>query len=77
MSDLVAKEIILTGSVVGNRQDIKEMLQFAADNNVYPIVEEFAFDDFPKALDKLENGRPQFRCVVNVQEFSKNNGLFQ
>ena len=40
------------------------------------MVEEFSFDDFPKALDRLENGRPKFRCVVNVQEYSKSNGLF-
>ena len=47
------------------------MLQFSVDHNVYPICETFAFEDFPKAFDKLENGRPKFRCVVNVKDWAK------
>jgi len=39
--------------------------------------EEFAFEDFDKALDKMENGRPKFRCTVNVQDFSKKHNHFK
>lgn len=74
---LVVNEIRLVGSLVGSRADIKEMLQLCVDKDIYPIVEEFAFEDFDKALDKLENGRPKFRCVVNCGEFAKKNGLFK
>ena len=53
------------------------MVKICVDKKVYPMVEEFAFDDFPKAFDKLENGKPQFRCVVNCGEYAKKHGLFK
>lgn len=72
---LVLNEYHIVGSLVGSRADTNEMLEFCAKNNVYPLVEEYSFEDFPKALDRLENGKPIFRCVVNCGEYSKNHGL--
>jgi len=46
------------------------MLDASTKYGVYPMVEEYSFEDFPKALDKLEHGRPFFRCVVNVKDFT-------
>merc|ERR1711957_408398 len=71
----VMNEIHIVGSLVGSRKTIQEMLQFCADNDIYPIVEEFGFENFDKALDKMENGKPIFRCVVNCGEYSKTKGL--
>lgn len=73
---LVFKEVKIIGSIIGTRKVINEMLDFCVKENIYPMVEEFSFEDFPKAFDRLENGRPKFRCVVNVEEYSKNNNLF-
>jgi len=53
------------------------MLQLCADKDIYPMCEEFEFEDFDKALDKLEHGRPKFRCVINCQNYAKKNGLFK
>ena len=72
---LIVNEISLVGSCVGPRPVIKEMLPICAEKNVYPMVEEFSFEDFPKAFDKLENGRPKFRCVVNVKEWAEKHGF--
>ena len=69
--DLVCREINFVGSCDGPRWAMKEMINLCAEKNIYPLVEEFEFDDFPKAFDKLENGRPHFRCVVNVQDYLK------
>ena len=74
---VVMKEVKIIGSLVGNREDIREMLELCAKEDIYPMVEEFSFEEFDKALDRLENGRPTFRCVVNVQEYSEKNGLFK
>jgi D-arabinose 1-dehydrogenase-like Zn-dependent alcohol dehydrogenase len=30
------------------------------------VVEIFKFEEFAKAFDHLENGKPKFRAVVNV-----------
>jgi len=74
---LVANEINLVGSLVGTRQDINCMLKLCAEKDIYPVIEMFSFEDFPKALDKLENGKPIFRCVVDVEKYSKSKGLFK
>jgi D-arabinose 1-dehydrogenase-like Zn-dependent alcohol dehydrogenase len=74
---LVIGERKIVGSLVGKREDIVEMLQFCKEQNIYPMVEEFNFDSFPQALERLENGKPIFRCVVKTEEYSKNNGLFK
>jgi len=77
INTIALKEIHLVGSLVGSRNDINEMLQLCVDKDIYPMVEEFAFEDFDKALDKLENGKPIFRCVVNCQDYAKKHGLFK
>jgi len=72
---LLVKEIKIVGSLVGSRNTIVEMLELCQKKDIYPIVEEFAFEDFDKALNRLENEKPIFRCVVNCGDFSKAKGL--
>lgn len=59
-------QVNFVGSVIGSRQETRDMLEFSAKNNIVPICESFDFDEFPKAYDKLLNGKPHFRCVVDV-----------
>ena len=72
---LVSCEIEILGSCVGPRKPTDKMVDFCAKNDVYPIVEEFPFEKMPEAFEKLENGRPFFRCVVNMKDFAEKNGL--
>ncbi len=65
---LIFGHINFTGSAIGSRKEIKECLEFSAKHNIVPLCEEFDFEDFPKAFDRLENGRPKFRCVVNATQ---------
>jgi D-arabinose 1-dehydrogenase-like Zn-dependent alcohol dehydrogenase len=51
------------------------MIKLCAEKNINPIVEEYDFDDLPKAFDKLENGKPHFRCVVNAKNYAEKHGL--
>eukprot|EP00331_Platyophrya_macrostoma_P026533 CAMPEP_0176436836 /NCGR_PEP_ID=MMETSP0127-20121128/18228_1 /TAXON_ID=938130 /ORGANISM="Platyophrya macrostoma, Strain WH" /LENGTH=374 /DNA_ID=CAMNT_0017820277 /DNA_START=38 /DNA_END=1162 /DNA_ORIENTATION=+ len=74
---ILMKNIRIAGSAVGSRKETQEMLDFSAKHNILPLCEHFGFEDFPKALDKLENGKPMFRCVVNVEEWAKKNGFFK
>ena len=75
INGFVVNEVEICGSIVGPRQPIKKMVEFCHKNDVYPIVEEYPFEELPKAFDKLENGRPHFRCVVNMKDFAEKNGL--
>jgi D-arabinose 1-dehydrogenase-like Zn-dependent alcohol dehydrogenase len=69
--DIVGKQIMIIGSLVGGVKHTKAMLEFSAKNDIKCKCEIFEWNDFPKALDKLENGRPLFRCVVHVDPESK------
>lgn len=71
---IVTKELKFIGSLVGRRDMIKEMLDYCSKNNIYPMVEEFKFEEFDKAFHRLEKERPKFRCVVNVKDFAEKNG---
>ena len=74
-SKLVINELTIVGSCVGPRQPIREMIKLCVEKDIYPMVEEFSFDDFPKAFDRLENGKPKFRCVVNVKDWAEKHGF--
>ena len=37
------------------------------------MAEMFAFEDFPKALKRLEHEKPHFRCIVDCKSFVEKN----
>ena len=69
--DIVGKQIMIIGSLVGGNKHTEQMLEFSAKHDIKCKCELFEWNDFPKALDKLENGKPLFRCVVCVDTESK------
>ena len=68
-------EIEVVGSSIGPRHSINKMIEFCNKNDIYPIVEEYSFEDLPKAFEKLEHGKPNFRCVVNIKDYAEKNRL--
>jgi uncharacterized zinc-type alcohol dehydrogenase-like protein len=69
--DFILKNITIYGSLVGSAPSTSQCLEFCAKNNVVCKTEHYSWEQFPEALDKLENGKPIFRCVVNVDDESK------
>jgi len=69
-ASLVVRQLTVVGSLVSSVEETKETLEFTVKHGIRVRVEEFPFLEFPKALDRLENGRPHFRCVVNVKDFT-------
>lgn len=74
---LVPKGISVVGVALGSCKQIEEMLEFCAKHNIQPKCEEFDFLECQKAFDHLENGKPNFRCVLNVKDYSEKNGYFK
>lgn len=70
----IFKDVLLIGSVNGSRKLSEECLQWQIDNNCWPEIEEIGFDDFDKALKKLENEDAFYRIIVNVEDYSRNHG---
>ena len=72
---LLTNELCVRGSSLGTIKDTQEAVDFAIENGVECMVEEFGFMDFPKAFDRMENGKPMFRVVVNVGDYAKEHGF--
>ena len=70
---LVSNQIRLVGSFIGAINETKETLQFTADHKIKVMAEMFAFEDFPKALKRLEHEKPHFRCIVDCKSFVEKN----
>lgn len=54
----------VSGSNIGNRHDIEEMLNFAAEHNVKPQIEVFNMNEVNKALEKLRANKVRYRAVL-------------
>jgi propanol-preferring alcohol dehydrogenase len=62
--DLITKRIVITGSAIGGRKLLREMLEFSAFNNIKPIIQEYKFEDVNEALDDLRSGKIVLRGVL-------------
>ncbi|MFA3792406.1 NAD(P)-dependent alcohol dehydrogenase [Aliiglaciecola sp. SL4] len=61
---LMAGQRSVSSSPVGSPATIKTMLDFAALHKVEPVTEYFPFEQVNEALDKLRNGKPHYRIVL-------------
>ena len=66
--DLIIKHKTIAGGIVGSRREVQQMLDFSAFHNIQPIVQNYSWNDFPKAYDTIKNGKPRFRCVVDIAD---------
>lgn len=64
--DIVTKELQLKGSLVGDRQDLAEALQFAVDKKVICHVTERNLKDTPKAFEELAKNKVKGRVVLKM-----------
>eukprot|EP00499_Haloplacidia_sp_CaronLabIsolate_P005295 CAMPEP_0196780216 /NCGR_PEP_ID=MMETSP1104-20130614/7285_1 /TAXON_ID=33652 /ORGANISM="Cafeteria sp., Strain Caron Lab Isolate" /LENGTH=343 /DNA_ID=CAMNT_0042150413 /DNA_START=6 /DNA_END=1037 /DNA_ORIENTATION=+ len=63
--DMIMKNLNVAGSCIGGRSRMAEMLQFAADHHVEPIVEVVPFDKINEALDRVRANKQRFRMVLS------------
>lgn len=67
-TNLVAHELNLTGSLIGNPPMMREMLEFAEQHNIVPIVELMPMSKVNAALKKVNENKARYRIVlVNEQ----------
>jgi uncharacterized zinc-type alcohol dehydrogenase-like protein len=66
IDNLVGEQKILTGSSIGSREMIREMLEYSAANEVYPWVTEMPMNQVNEALQTLANGEARYRIVLTA-----------
>jgi uncharacterized zinc-type alcohol dehydrogenase-like protein len=61
---LIMAQRSLSASPLGSPRTTATMLEFAGRKHVEPIVETYSFDQINDAIDKLRNGKPRYRLVL-------------
>ncbi len=61
---LIGQQRKITASPTGSPLGIREMLRFAARHGVQPIIETFKLSQVNEAMEKLRNGKPRYRIVL-------------
>lgn len=64
--NLVSTQRAVVGSNNANREDMKRMLTFAAENDVHPQVEEMKLSQINEGIKKLESGKVRYRIVFTL-----------
>ncbi|KAF9149394.1 hypothetical protein DFQ26_001968 [Actinomortierella ambigua] len=59
-----AAHINLTAWLLGGRTAIRQMIDFAAKNNVHPWIEKMPMSDANAAVKHMMEGKPRYRIVM-------------
>jgi len=63
-TDLVAHQLSLTGSFIGNRATMREMLSFAEEHCIMPKVELMPMTEVNEAIRKVKENKARYRIVL-------------
>jgi uncharacterized zinc-type alcohol dehydrogenase-like protein len=61
---LLFQRLTLSASPIGSSNQMRAMLDFAAANDIKPIIEEFTHSRANEAVDKIRDGSIRFRAVL-------------
>ena len=65
-SDLIFGSRSIVGSITGTPIQNEDNLAFSAAHAITPMIEVLAFEDAPKAYDRMMSGHARFRVVLDV-----------
>jgi uncharacterized zinc-type alcohol dehydrogenase-like protein len=63
-TDLVAHNLSITGSFIGNRATMREMLAFAQANHITPMVESMPMAQVNEAIQRVRENKARYRIVL-------------
>lgn len=64
-TDLVAHQLSITGSFLGNRDTMREMLTFAQEHGIMPKVEVMPMTEVNEAIQKVRENKARYRIVLS------------
>jgi uncharacterized zinc-type alcohol dehydrogenase-like protein len=69
-TDLVAHQLSITGSFLGNRVTMREMLSFAQEHSIVPKVELMPMTKVNEAIQRVKENKARYRIVLynNIEE---------
>ncbi len=63
-TDLVAHELTISGSFLGNRSLMREMLAFSQEHNITPMVELMPMSQVNEAFQRVRENKARYRIVL-------------
>ena len=63
-TDLVAHELSISGSFIGNHDTMREMLAFAQANAIVPMVEIMPMPQVNQAIQRVKDNKVRYRIVL-------------
>jgi len=66
LQSVVPTEKSLTGSYLGPRGDYEEMLSFAMEHDVRPMIELYPADQINEAVERVAQGKARYRAVLEM-----------
>ncbi|KAL2256285.1 hypothetical protein VTK26DRAFT_1896 [Humicola hyalothermophila] len=67
-TSLLFKRVKLTGSLIGSPNDLRELLQLAAEQKVKPWITELPMKNANQAIVDFAAGKPRYRFVLKNEE---------
>lgn len=61
---MIQMQMRVVGSFLGSRQDVREVLQLAAEHNIRPIVERYPLADVAAVHERLRANEVRYRAVL-------------
>lgn len=65
-TDLVAHELSISGSFIGNHATMREMLSFATAHDIAPQVEHLPMSQVNEAIERLKANQVRYRMVLTA-----------
>ncbi|KAJ2777052.1 hypothetical protein GGI15_004638 [Coemansia interrupta] len=67
-AEIVFRNIGISGSLIGGRDEVQKTLDFAAEHNIRPIIECFPISKINEALEHVDAGKARYRVVLNAKD---------
>jgi len=62
----IIRRVSLTGSSVGSPNEMEDMLAFAAEHKVLPLIERIPFDKVNEGIQRVLDNKARFRIVLDI-----------
>ncbi len=62
--ELVSHNLSITGSFIGNRATMKEMLTFAQEHHIAPMIEIMPMAQINEAIQRVRENKARYRIVM-------------
>lgn len=62
---MLFNQLEVSASPVGSPAVIAQMLQFAKQHDIKPIIEQYSFDNINDAVERLRSGKARYRVVLS------------